>query len=217
MGRGHRQSDGVAGTLDLVGHQRNAELLDQGRPVDVPGDGELARGNAFDHFTADVNRTVRRASDERAADPELGLHPKAGKILPGELRRRQRLPDLLRGGGDVDGVDNGRLEVIDVHSPSNPSIPSAEGGIASAVPDSSVLLRLDRITGQPLEMPSRCLLPSAKPSWVNVSFTNLPCRSRLNTTLDGRSLRAASLRTCWEVADRRRGGIAPQNSAASVG
>src|SRR5882724_7277895 len=194
---GQREPDRIAGALDLIGHERDAELLHQPRPVHVPGDGELPRRIAFDHFTSDVDGTIRRAGDERAADFQLGLHHKAGKILPGKLRARQRLPDFLRRRADVDGVDDRRLEVVDVHS--NPSMPSAEGGIASAVPDSSMLLRLDRIAGHPLEMPSSSLLPSSKSSCVSVSFTSLPCGSRLKTTLVGRSLRASSLRTWWNV------------------
>src|SRR6266481_9651592 len=54
-----RQLNGFAGTLDFVGYQRWAELLDQRRPVDIPGDGEPARRVAFDHLAADVDRTVR--------------------------------------------------------------------------------------------------------------------------------------------------------------
>ena len=50
-----RQPDRIAGRLDLVGHQGRAELLDQPRPVDVPGDGELARRIAFDHLAADMD------------------------------------------------------------------------------------------------------------------------------------------------------------------
>src|SRR4029077_17897728 len=112
------------------------ELLDQRRPVDIPGDGEPARGIAFDHLAADLYRAVRRPRNERAADLQLRLHREAGKILPGKLRSGQRGKDFLRRGGDIDRVDDRRLEMVDVHRPSSPSIPSAEGGIASAVPDS---------------------------------------------------------------------------------
>ena len=44
---------------------------------------------------ADMLRAVRRAGDEGAADFQVGLDRKAGKILPAELRARQRLPHLL--------------------------------------------------------------------------------------------------------------------------
>src|SRR5437016_4864922 len=199
VGLGQREPNGLGRWLDFVGHERRAELLDQRRPIDVPGNGEPARRVACDHFAADMNRTVRRAGDERAADLQLDLHREAGKILSGELGRGQRLPDLFRRGGDVDGVDDGGFEVVDVHGYSNPSMLGAEGGIASAVPDSSRLFRLDGIAGHPLEMPSRITLPSSKSSCVGVSFTSLPCGSRLRTTLVGRSLRAASLSTWWNV------------------
>ena len=43
------------------------------------------------------------------------------------------------------------------------------------------------IAGHPLEMPSRIMLPSAKPSCVSVSFTSLPCGSSTKVTCDGRS------------------------------
>src|SRR5215204_5953406 len=118
----------------------------------------------------------------------------AGEILPAELGAGQSLPHFLGRGSDVDGVDDCRLEILNVHD--TPSMPSAETGISSAVPDSSRLLRLDIMAGHPLEMPSNNLLPSAKPSCVSVSFTNLPCCSILNTTFEGFSLRYASLVTC---------------------
>src|SRR5712664_3203537 len=211
---GQREPDRIAGTLDLIGHERDAELLHQPRPVDVPGDGELLRRIAFDHFATDVNRTVRRAGDERAADFQLGLHRKAGKILPGELRARQRLPDFLRRRADIDGVDDRRLEVVDVHD--TPSMPRQEGGIANAVPDSSMLLRLDRMAGHPLEIPSRITLPSSKSSCVSVSFVNLPYGSSTKVTREGRSFFAASFRMWWKVQDSRRGRSTSRTSPTSV-
>src|SRR5581483_9967127 len=104
----------------------------------------------------------------------------AEEILLAELRRCQRLPHLLRRGGDVDGVDRHRLEPVDTHAGS--FLPSAPRGVASASPVSSRLLRLDRIAGQPVEMPASSLL-LVKPSWVSVSFTRSPCGSSTNTTL----------------------------------
>src|SRR6266581_5472171 len=170
-----RKLHSISRLLDLIGHERDAELLHQRGPVDVPGDGELLRRIAFDHFAADVNRTVRRAGDERTANLQLGLHREAGKILPGELRGRQRLPDFLRRGGDVDGVDDGGLELADVHRHhSTPSIFRAASGTSSACPDSSMLLRLDIIAGHPLEMPCNILLSCSKSSCVSVSLTSLP-------------------------------------------
>src|SRR6267154_3017302 len=144
-----------------------------------------------------MQRAVRRAHDVGAADPEVDLDRVAEKILSAELGRGQCLPHLLRRRGDVDGVDDRGFEVCNVHD--TPSIPSAETGISSALPDSSRLLRLDMIAGHPLEMPSKSLLPSSKSSCVSVSFTSLPYGSRSKTTLLGRSLRAASLVTWWKV------------------
>src|SRR6185437_7579133 len=106
----------------------------------------------------------------------------------------QRLPDLLRRRGDVDRVDGQRLELIDLHQPT-PSMSSAASGIASGSPDSRRLLRLERIAGHPLEMPSSSLLPSTNPSWVSVSLTSSPWGSRVKTTFEGGSLRNASLET----------------------
>src|ERR1700687_2404840 len=211
---GQGQSHGGAGGLDLVGYQRRAELLDQSRPIDVEGNGQLARRVAFDHLATDVQRTIRRAHDVRAADSQIDLHRIAEKIFPAELRTRQCLPDLLGGRRDIDGVNDRRLEVLDLQW--NPSIPSATGEIASAVPDSSRVLRPARIAGHPLEMPSRITLPSSKSSCVRVSFTSLPCGSRTKTTLVGRSLRAASLRTWWNVYDSRRGRSNSRISPTSV-
>src|SRR5258708_3183596 len=197
MGFGHGEPDDIAGALALVSHERRTELFDQRRPVDVEGDGELAWRVAFDHLAIDVQRTVRRVHDVRTANLQIDLNRIAEEIFPGELRRCQRLPDLLRRRCNVDGVDGSRLEMIDVHL--NPSMSSAAGGIVSALPVSSRLLRLARIAGHPLEMPSRSLLPASKSSWVSVSFTTLPCGARVKTTLVGRSLRAASLSTWWNV------------------
>src|SRR6185369_5823095 len=156
----------------------------QRRPVYVPGDGQLPRRIAFDHLAADMYRAIRRAGDEGAADLEVGLDRKAGKILPAELGRRQRLPHLLGRGGDVDRVDDRGLELVDLHVGAGPSIdlhdrvssslPSAARGIASGFPVSSMLFRPDRIAGHPVEMAPTSLLPSTKPSWVTVSFTRLP-------------------------------------------
>src|SRR5215207_430829 len=185
----HRQLDHVAGLLDFVGDERRPELFHQLRPVHVPGNRELVRRIAFDHLAADMLRAIRRAGDEGAADFQVGLDRKAGKILPAELGRGQRRPYLFRRGGDVDRVDDRGLEILDVHDA--PSMPSAETGISNAVPDSSRLLRLDIMAGHPLEMPSNSLLPSAKPSCESVSFTNLPCCSILNTTFEAFSLRYA--------------------------
>ena len=79
----HRQLDRVARLLDLVGHERRPELFHQRRPVHVPGDGQLLRRIAFDHLAADMHRAVGRAGDEGAADFQVGLDRKAGKILAG--------------------------------------------------------------------------------------------------------------------------------------
>src|SRR3984893_11789693 len=66
---GHGEPDGVAGRLDFVGDERRPELFDQRRPVDVEGDGEFARGNAFDHLAADVERATRGPRDILTAHP----------------------------------------------------------------------------------------------------------------------------------------------------
>ena len=96
------------------------------------------------------------------------------KVLPAEFGRGQRLPYLFGRGGDVDGVDDGRLEFRDVHRRTQPSILSASKGISSGCPVSRMLLRLDRIAGHPFEIPLKNLLPSENPSWVSVSFTIFP-------------------------------------------
>jgi hypothetical protein len=101
--------------LDLVGNEGGPEFFYQRRPVDVPGDGEAFRRIAFEHLAADMHGAVGRAGDEGAADLQVGLDRKAGKILPAEFRRRQRPPHLLGRGGDVDGVDDGRLEFSEIH------------------------------------------------------------------------------------------------------
>src|SRR4029079_9693939 len=184
VGLQHRQLDGVTGLLDLVSDERWTELFHQRRPVDVPGDGEPLQWIALDHLTADMLGAVGRAGDEGAADLQVGLDGKAGKIFPTKLGRRQRLPHLLGRGSDIDRVDDRGLELLDLHVGSGPSIdlqdrvssslPSAARGIASGFPVSSTLFRPDRIAGHPVEMAPTSLLPSMKPSWVTVSFTRLP-------------------------------------------
>src|SRR5258708_46854 len=99
----------------------------------------------------------------------------AEKISPGEFRRGQRLPHLLGRGDDVDGVDDGGLELADIHPHhSTPSIFRAASGTSSACPDSSRLLRLDIMAGHPLEMPCSILLSCSISSCVSVSLTYLP-------------------------------------------
>src|SRR5262249_12861773 len=196
MRLGQGQADGLAGRLDLVGDERRPELFDQRRPVDVERHRQLPRRLAFDHFARDVQRSVGGAHDERAADLQVDLDRVAEKIFPAELGAGQRLPDLLRCGSDVDRVDERGFEPGNVHVYAKPSMLSAAGGIESGVPDSNRLLRLDRIAGHPLEMPSSILPPSTKPSCVSVNFTTLPCGSRVKTTFDGGSFLIPSSRTC---------------------
>src|ERR1700733_5764074 len=144
-----------------------------------------------------MQRTVRRAHNIGAADSQLDLDGIAEEIFPAEFRRCQRLPDLLSCRGDIDRIDDGRLEAVDVHDryiSSSSSIDSASNGMISGWPVSSILFRLDMIAGHPLEMPSRITLFSAKSSCISVSFTSLPCGSSTKVTRDGRSLRAASFR-----------------------
>jgi hypothetical protein len=69
---------------------------------------------AFDHLAADVRRSIRRAYDVRAADFQIDFDHVAEKILLAEFGRRQRLPHLFRRGGDVDRVDDGWFEIVDV-------------------------------------------------------------------------------------------------------
>jgi hypothetical protein len=83
-----------------------------GKVLDIEGDGEFAGRVAFDHLAGDMPRAVRGTHDMGAADPQLDLDRIAEKILPAEIRHRQRPPDFFRRRRNVDGVDGGRLEVI---------------------------------------------------------------------------------------------------------
>src|SRR5262249_44885449 len=148
--------------------------------VDIECERQPPRRIAFHHLAGDMQRAVRRAHDIAAADSLFDLDRVAEEILPAEFRRGQRLPHLFWRGGDVDGVDRHRFELVEAHAGS--FLPSAPRGIASAAPVSSRLFRLERIAGHPEEMPASSLL-LVKPSCVSVSFTRSPCGSSTNTTL----------------------------------
>jgi len=66
---GQREPDRIAGALDLIGHERDAELLHQPGQLTFQVMVSFFRRITFDHFAADVDGTIRRAGDERASFP----------------------------------------------------------------------------------------------------------------------------------------------------
>src|SRR6185437_16713062 len=146
-----------------------------------------------------------------ASDFLLDLDRIAEEIFLAELGRCQRLPHLLRRGGDVDGVDRQRLELVEFHGGTRSSIelhlaskPSrldmaccfqaalATSSTGSGFPVSRKLFRLAITIGQPPEMSRRVLPPSSRLSWVTVSLITLPRGSRSKVTREVRSRRASS-------------------------
>ena len=77
----------IARRLDLVGHRASAPSFSTSAgQLTLKVTVSFSRGLAFDHLAADVDRAIRRADDERAADLQIDLDRIAGKILSAELR-----------------------------------------------------------------------------------------------------------------------------------
>jgi hypothetical protein len=113
-------------------------FFDQFRPVDVEGEAQLPRRITFDHYAADMQRTIGLADDISTADSLIDFDRVAEKIFSAELRRCQCFPHPLWRRGDVDRIDDGGFEIAGVHDISQASSFSAAYGISSGCPVSRI-------------------------------------------------------------------------------